>query len=40
MSAFFDITKVANFSKNGGISKTQERCNVIYIFFRSSLGNV
>ena len=38
---FLDITKVADFWwKNADVSRTQELCRVIYIFFGSSLGRV
>ena len=41
MSAFLDITKVADFwRKNADVNRTQEVCHLIYIFFRSSLSKV
>ena len=41
MSVFFDITKATDLRwKNTDISRTQEGCVVIFIFFSSSLGKV
>ena len=41
ISEFFYITKVPDFQwKNADISRTQEVCHVIYIFFGSSLGKI
>ena len=41
VTVFFDITKVAIFPwKNSGVSKNQGVCQVIYIFFKCSLGTV
>ena len=39
ISVFLDITKLADFwRKNANISRSQEVCHVIHIFFKSSLG--
>ena len=36
VSVFLDMTNVADFRrKNADVSRTQEVCHVIYIFFRS-----
>ena len=41
ISGFPDITKTDDFRrKNADVSRTQEVCHVIYVFFGSSLGNV
>ena len=41
ISVFLDITKIADFLvKNADVSRTPVVCNVIYIFFGSSLGKV
>ena len=41
ISVFLDITKFVDCKwKNANISRTQEVCHVIYIFFGSSLGKV
>ena len=41
MSVFLDITKFADFlRKNADVSRTWEECQVIHIFFGSSLGKV
>ena len=41
ISVFLDTTKFANFQwKNADLSRTQEECYMIHIFFESSLGKV
>ena len=41
VSAFIDITKFYDFQwKNADVSRSQEVCHVIQIFFGSSLGKV
>ena len=41
ISVFLDIAKLADFGqKNAGVSRTQGVCNVICIFFGSTLGMV
>ena len=41
ISVFFDVVKFADFLwKNADVSRTQEVCHVIHIFFESSLGKV
>ena len=38
---FLDVTKVADFRlKNADVTRTQEVCHVIYMFFGFSLGKV
>ena len=38
---FLDITKVDSLRwKNAWVSKTEELCHVVYMFFGSSLGKV
>ena len=38
---FLDIAKFADFrGKNSDVSRTQEVCHVIHIFFKFSLGKV
>ena len=39
-SEFLDITKIADFQRNADVSRTQELCHVIYMFFGSSLAKV
>ena len=40
ISAFLDITKVADFWRKNAVSRTQGVCHVIYIFSGSSLGKI
>ena len=41
ISVFLDITKFSDFQwKNAAVSRTQGVCQVIHIFFGSSLGKV
>ena len=41
ISTFLDITKIADFPwKSADVSRTQELCHMIYMFFGSSLGKV
>ena len=41
VSVFLEIAKFADFRwKNADVSKIQDMCHVIDIFFGSSLGNV
>ena len=41
ISVFLGISKIADFWRiNADVSRNQEACHVIYIFFGSSLGKV
>ena len=40
ISVCFDIVKFDDFRYKNDVSRTQEVCHVIYIFFESSLGKV
>ena len=41
LSVYLDITKITDFRwKDADVSRTQGVCQVIYIFFGSSLGKV
>ena len=41
MSAFLDLAKFSDFRwKHADVSRTQEVCHVIHLFYGSSLGKV